>query len=84
MTEQTTPETVSTETSGVTEESQTTTEVTHTNNEETLPETGEKHNEFAKVMSGLAAALGLTGLAATSKRRRKATAHNRRNKKNGK
>ena len=84
VTEQTTPETVSTETSGVTEESQTTTEVTHTNNEETLPETGEKHNEFAKVMSGLAAALGLTGLAATSKRRRKATAHNRRNKKNGK
>ncbi|MGN1272373.1 MAG: hypothetical protein ACI4T3_04505 [Lactobacillus sp.] len=82
VTEKTTPETVSTE--SVTEESQTTTEVTHTNNEETLPETGENNDEFAKVMSGLAAALGLTGLAATSKRRKKATVRNKKNKKNGK
>lgn len=66
----------------ITEESQIT-EGTQTN-EATLPETGEDRDEFAKVMSGLAAALGITGLAATSRRRKKATAANKRNKKNGK
>ena len=58
-----TPETVSTDTTEVIEKTQ---------NEETLPETGEHDkNEVATLLASLAAALGITGLAGTSKKRKK-------------
>ena len=58
-----TPETVSTETTEVVEKTQ---------NEEALPETGEHNkNEVATLLASLAAALGITGLAGTSKKRKK-------------
>lgn len=75
-----TPETVST-TEGISEES---TEVAEkSQNEETLPETGDKKAEAAGVLGALAATMGITGLDAS--RRRKASAKvNRKDKKNGK
>lgn len=75
-----TPETVST-TEGISDES---TEVTEkSQNEETLPETGDKKAEAAGVLGALAATMGITGLDAS--RRRKASAKvNRKDKKNGK
>ena len=75
-----TPETVST-TEGISDES---TEVAEkSQNEETLPETGDKKAEAAGVLGALAATMGITGLGAS--RRRKASAKvNRKDKKNGK
>ena len=75
-----TPETVST-TEGISDES---TEVAEkSQNEETLPETGDKKAEAAGVLGALAATMGITGLDAS--RRRKASAKvNRKDKKNGK
>ena len=75
-----TPETVST-TEGISDES---TEVAEkSQNEETLPETGDKKAEAAGVLGALAATMGITGLDAS--RRRKASAKvNRKDKKSGK
>ena len=75
-----TPETVST-TEGISDES---TEVAEkSQNEEILPETGDKKAEAAGVLGALAATMGITGLDAS--RRRKASAKvNRKDKKNGK
>lgn len=50
----------------------------------TLPATGEKEDDVAKLMSGLSAALGLTGLVAASRRRKVTAKRNRKNKKHGK
>lgn len=61
------PEVVSTQSTGVETGSRTTGHV----DEETLPETGEEQSELATIFSMLAAALGITGLAGTSKRRKK-------------
>lgn len=61
------PEVVSTQSTGVETGSHTTGHV----DEETLPETGEEQSELATIFSMLAAALGITGLAGTSKRRKK-------------
>ncbi|MGN1272372.1 MAG: LPXTG cell wall anchor domain-containing protein [Lactobacillus sp.] len=63
------PENVSTNAAGIIEDTQIT--ETAQSNESTLPETGEENGMFAKVMSGLAATLGIFGLAVTSKRRKK-------------
>ena len=76
-----TPENVSTEATDKTDEKQTTVNST---NEKTLPATGEEKDDFAKVMSGLAAALGITGLAVTSKRRKATAKRSKKDKKNGK
>ena len=51
-------------------------------NEETLPETGEDESKTATIFSMLAAALGLTGLAATSRRRKATAKRSRKDKKN--
>ena len=75
------PENVSTESTDKTDEKQTTVNST---NEKTLPATGEEKDDFAKVMSGLAAALGITGLAVTSKRRKATAKRSKKDKKNGK
>ena len=75
-----TPETVST-TEGISDES---TEVAEkSQNEETLPETGDKKAEAAGVLGALAATMGITGLG-TSRRRKASAKVNRKDKKNGK
>ena len=75
-----TPETVST-TEGISDES---TEVAEkSQNEETLPETGDKKAEAAGVLGALAATMGITGLDA-SRRRKASEKVNRKDKKNGK
>ncbi|AZN77217.1 hypothetical protein CXB72_08885 [Lactobacillus acidophilus] len=73
-----TPENVSTEATDKTDEKQATVNST---NEKTLPATGEEKDDFAKVMSGLAAALGITGLAVTSKRRKATAKRSKKDKK---
>ena len=73
-----TPENVSTEATDKTDEKQATVNST---NEKTLPATGEEKDDFAKVMSGLADALGITGLAVTSKRRKATAKRSKKDKK---
>lgn len=54
------------------------------NKEATLPETGEDDGKTAVILSNLAAAFGITGLAGTSKRRKATVKRNKKDKKNDK
>lgn len=76
----TAPETVSARSTEVETESNTTRHVA----EATLPKTGEEQSELATIFSMLVAALGVTGLVVTSRKRRVTVKRDRKDKKNGK
>ena len=76
----TAPETVSARSTKVETESNTTRHAA----EATLPKTGEEQSELATIFSMLVAALGVTGLVVTSRKRRVTVKRDRKDKKNGK
>lgn len=76
----TAPETVSARSTEVETESNTTRHAA----EATLPKTGEEQSELATIFSMLVAALGVTGLVVTSRKRRVTVKRDRKDKKNGK
>ena len=76
----TAPETVSARSTEVETESNTTGHA----DEDTLPKTGEEQSELATIFSMLVAALGVTGLVVTSRKRRVTVKRDRKDKKNGK
>ena len=76
----TAPETVSARSTEVETESNTTRHA----DEATLPKTGEERSELATIFSMLVAALGVTGLVVTSRKRRVTVKRDRKDKKNGK
>ena len=76
----TAPETVSARSTEVETESNTTRHAA----EATLPKNGEEQSELATIFSMLVAALGVTGLVVTSRKRRVTVKRDRKDKKNGK